>query len=111
VIRRLLAEIDVSRELLARHEERERALVKEIEQAEQSYQQLSAAYRTALIEIGALRAGLQAERRALAERQAQVAELRADKEKAQRAAGKWRGRFFKSVLVTLVLAGVVVIPR
>jgi chromosome segregation ATPase len=78
VIARLLDEIDSGRTYIAQLEARERALTDEVEKAHTAEEKLADAHQAALLELGELRATIQYQKDALAERQKEVDELKTE---------------------------------
>jgi Skp family chaperone for outer membrane proteins len=80
IIARLLTEIDTARAYIAELEKRQHALEAEIKAADEAHAALTEAYKTALLELGELRATVKFQEAALKEREQQVTELRAERD-------------------------------
>lgn len=92
-------------------EEREAALKEEVERADRAHEALTQAYKDSLVEIGELRATIEHERAALAERQAQVERVTEERDEARAEAKKAKreNRLLKVVLAIELLSRIATI--
>jgi chromosome segregation ATPase len=106
VISRLLLEIDADREVIATSQARSTALETELAEANTENKELTEAHKTALLELGELRATIKYKQAAIDERNQQVTELRSERDESRKENKHLRK---ENLILKLVLVGITIL--